>query len=98
MRKVGADVSPLLITIIGSAFSAVDGLAFQLFNGDTFDLPACYFDRVMVFAAGLGTCLVRLLIIEGLHLRSLALGQRYVIFTLLLHISFKFFSSIMSLI
>jgi hypothetical protein len=53
--------------VLQSAFSAVDGLAFQsLISGDTLNLPGCYFDRVMVFAGGLATCLARLLIIEGL--------------------------------
>ena len=95
MRKVrfSFDVIPLLVTIIGSAFSVVNGLAFQsLISGDTFNLPGCYFDRIMVFAAGLGTCSVRLLIIEGFNSGSLALGQRCVSLRLLWHMSSKFVS------
>jgi drug/metabolite transporter (DMT)-like permease len=74
LRKVGTDVSSLLVSIIVSAFCAADGLAFQLISGDTFQLPGCYLDRVMVFCSGSGVCLFLLLLNRGMTLEKSGVG------------------------
>ena len=53
MRKVGTEVSPFLVSILVSSFSAVDGVVFQAIYRDAFVLPGCYRDRAILFAGGI---------------------------------------------
>ena len=70
MRKVGKDVSPVLVSLLVSVFVVPGGIIFQLIYGDKFILPDCYTDRIVLLAGGFGLFVALLLLNRGLALEK----------------------------
>ena len=66
MRKVGIEVSPILVSLLVSIFFVPDGIIFQLIYEEEFVLPGCFSDRLVVCVAGFGLCAALLLLNRGL--------------------------------
>ena len=70
MRKVGTEVSPILVSLLVSIFVVPDGIIFQLIYEEEFVLPGCFSDRLVVCVAGFGLCAALLLLNRGLALEK----------------------------
>ena len=70
MRKVGTEVSPILISLLVSVFVIPDGIIFQLIYGDKFVFPDCYTDRIVLCVGGFGLFAALLLLNRGLALEK----------------------------
>jgi drug/metabolite transporter (DMT)-like permease len=74
MRKVGTDVSPLLVSIIVALFNMVNGIIFQFYSGDKFLLPGCFVERCTLLASGIFIFLMVLFTNRGLTLEQSGVG------------------------
>ena len=70
MRKVGTKISPILVSLLVSAFVVPDGIIFQLIYGDKFVFPDCYTDRIVLCVGGFGLFVTLLLLNRGLALEK----------------------------
>jgi drug/metabolite transporter (DMT)-like permease len=74
MRKVGTDVSPLLVSLIVALFNILSGIVFQFCYGDKFLLPLCFGERYTLFASGIFISLTILFVNRGLTLEKSGVG------------------------
>ena len=70
MRKIGTEVSPILISLLVSIFVIPDGIIFQLIYGEKFVFPDCYTDRIVLCVGGFGLFAALLLLNRGLALEK----------------------------
>ena len=70
MRKVGTEVSPILVSLLVSIIVVPDGIIFQLIYEEEFVLPGCFTDRIVICVAGFGLCVALLLLNRGLALEK----------------------------
>jgi drug/metabolite transporter (DMT)-like permease len=74
MRKIGSDVSPLLVSLIVALFNVVNGIVFQFCYGDKFLLPMCFVERSTLLASGILLILALLFLNRGLSLEKSGVG------------------------
>jgi drug/metabolite transporter (DMT)-like permease len=74
MRKVGTEVSPLLVTLIVALFNMVNGIVFQFCYDDKFLLPLSFVERSSLLASGIFLLLTVLFINRGLTLEKSGVG------------------------
>ena len=70
MRRVGTQISPILVSLSVSLFVLPVGITFQLVSESQFVLPDCYTDRLILLLGGLGVFLFLACLNRGLTLEK----------------------------
>ena len=70
MRKVGTEVSPILVSLLVSLIVVPDGIIFQFIYDDQFVLPDCFTDRIILCLGGFGLFITLILLNRGLTLEK----------------------------